>query len=143
MDLKSMDYENPNIHNQWSTEMRKQYKYYSLKESELTESMVIALNVAFELGTSPDDEWCENYEAIDWWKCYEWEMKDKGIQHLKEFINIPPFDYKDEDEYIITDWSQLKIINNTEKAEELVKSYDAASETEKESISPQLNALLK
>ena len=66
-----------------------------------------------------------------------------GKQHLKEFINIPPFDYKDKDEYIISDWSQLKIINNTEKAEQLVKSYDVASETEKESISTQLNALLK
>ena len=77
MGFESMGFENPNIHNQWSTEMAKQKKHYSLKESELTESMVIALNVSFELGTDPYDEWCENYEAIDWWKCYEWEMEDK------------------------------------------------------------------
>ena len=121
----------------------KQYKYYSLKESELTDSMVIALNVSFELGTDGHDEWCVDYEAIDWWKHYETEMKEQGIEHLKEFRNIPPFDYKDEEEYVFSDWSQLKIINHTEKAEKLVKSYDAASETEKISISTQLNALLK
>jgi hypothetical protein len=121
----------------------KQYKYYSLKESELTESMVIALNVSFILGSDPYDEWCEDYEAIDWWKLYETEMKEVGIEKLKEWRNIPPFYYKDKEEYIISDWSQLKIINNTEKAEKLVKSYDAASETEKESINTQLNTLLK
>jgi len=121
----------------------KQYKYYSLKESELTESMVIALNVSFELGTDPHGEWCEDYEAIDWWKHYETEMKEQGIEQLKEFRNIPPFDYKEEGEYVFSNWYELSIINNTEKADKLVKSYDVASETEQETISSKLNALLK
>ena len=121
----------------------KRYKYYSLKESELTESMVIALNVAFDLGSDSYDEWCEDYEAIDWWKHYETEMKEQGIEQLKEFRNIPPFDYKEEGEYVFSNWYELSIINNTEKADKLVKSYDVAIETEKESINTQLNALLK
>ena len=121
----------------------KQYKYYSLKESELTESMVIALNVAFELGSDPYDEWCEDYEAIDWWKHYETMMKEQGIDELKDWRNIPHFEHDNNEEYVLTNWHDIKVINNTEKAEELVKSYDAASETEKESINTQLNALLK
>tara|TARA_R100001443_G_scaffold67311_1_gene76112 strand:- start:417 stop:827 length:411 start_codon:yes stop_codon:yes gene_type:complete len=134
--------ENKMVRWYWSS-LQKQYKYYSLKESELTESMVIALNVSFELGTDPHGEWCEDYEAINWWKHYETEMKEQGINELKEWRNIPSFEHDSNEEYVLTNWHDIKVINNTEKAEQLVKSYDAANETEKKSISTQLNALLK
>ena len=116
------------------------------RSQDLTESQVIALNVSFELGSEPYDEWSKNYTAIDWWFYYEKEMLTQGIGALKEWYAIPdiPDDQEDDEEtwHRLNGLDQDRLIKAADDAQKLADSYNLASHEEKQQINDKLYKLL-